>query len=174
MDDYNKNKELKSQFISLVLDIEQNINHCVESNKNESNLELRINNIENCIKNKCSKKIEEINNFKIQHNLKSEDHWTAVNEISNKVSEESLEKFKQEFPLSNNSIWKQYFEHNYKLSGNYRKSYFDANDYLLYSNHSKLLRTSCMNSNTFGGEGLVADDLIKCINRTKKILSGNK
>jgi hypothetical protein len=173
MDNYNKIKSLKSEFGNMIVEYEMTVKDCIDNN-NDYNLEKRIDNVEKCLKLKCNKQLEKINKFKSKYNLTEKDNWSARGQLDDLEKTFDLEQSQKEFPLSNDTEWRKTFNEKYKSNGNYLKSYFDTNDMILYNEKSRQVRNMCINNKTFGAEGLIADELIKCINRSKKIINDYK
>lgn len=169
MEEYTKLKTIKLEFYNLILESTKIKNDCINEHVSIFNLDNRMNKICDCINSKSKNINEKINNFKIKNNIKEESN-SNIYEFLNKqfLNIEELQ-LKKDFPLSSNSEWLKSFDHYYKLNNNYLLAYFNANRQLL-SNEKITIRKLCMNPKTFDGEGYIADDMIKCIFKSKNII----
>lgn len=169
MEDYNKIKQLKSEMGGLVMNWERMIRDCVNKNQNNNNLNERINSIDSCVNGpQITKLKEQISQFKSTYNLTEKDNWIAIGQLDNLEKNFEQNQIKKDFPLSENEKWKKSFDWEFKITNNYLKSYFRANSSILYG-ESPFVKNSCMNHKTIDGTGFIADDLINCINKAKKL-----
>lgn len=170
MDSYNKLKILTREFTQLLFDIDIIKNNCIEENKKENNLDTRLDNICACIKVKSKPIHNQIEKFKHTNNLEEIDNSIVISTLNKNIKPTELElaEFKQKYPISNNIIWYYWFDTEYRRSNNYAKSYFYANESILYKEKPNI-RNICMNWNTFNAYGFTADSLLNCIKKAKEL-----
>ena len=170
MESYYKLKKIKSDFGSLLFDLEIVKDQCIKANNQENNLTIRLDKICSCIKTKSKPIEEKINSFKATNNLIDVDNTIIYSTLTKKIkpTETELEKFKNEYPLSSNEYWKYWFDNEYRRTDNYPNSYFYANEQLLFKEKPKI-RDICLNHQTFNGELFSVESIISCIKKAKEI-----
>lgn len=166
MDQYNKIQEIKDEFINLLGIFNKLQGECLEKYNKISNINDRVHKIETCLEYAEKNIID----FKAKHNLSTSHNydWETVTEINKLEQQIPKEQLQKEFPLSENQKWREQFDKEFAYSGNYMQTYFRTNSYLL-NKQTNFVKKSCWNSNTYDGTGIKADELLRCIERSRKL-----
>jgi hypothetical protein len=168
MDEYNKLTKLKKEFSNLIYDLDTIKKDCIKNNSMVFNLDTRFDKICNCIKTNSKKTEDIIKRFKENNNINNDDNNIVYHELDKMIKAKEDNRLKSDFPLSDDTNWKFWFDNEYRRDGNYMKSYFTANNMILYK-ESRQTIDICMNHTTFDGTEYKADDLIRCIKKAKEL-----
>ena len=166
MEEYHQLNQTKKNFTHLLYNLDVAKSECIKKYIHITNLDERYKNIEKCITKNTKSIHKDIEIFKKQYHIQSENNhvYKELDKII-KSKEEPI----QQFPLSNNKEWKEIFDREYKDNKNYLLSYIYANTNLIYQQPRKI-RELCLNHQTFDGEGFKADEVLQCIQNDKKII----
>jgi hypothetical protein len=166
MDEYYKLNNLKKEFLNLMYNLDTIKKDCIKDHSTIINLDTRFDKICNCIKTKSKTTEDMIKIFKKDNNIKIDDNNMVYHELEKIIKTKEYNKLKSDFPLSNDTNWKDWFDNEYRRDTNYMKSYFTANSMILHK-ESRQTKEICMNYITFDGTEYIAEDLLRCIKKAK-------
>ena len=168
MDEYYKLNNLKKEFLNLMYNLDTIKKDCIKDHSTIINLDTRFDKICNCIKTKSKTTEDMIKIFKKDNNIKIDDNNMVYHELEKIIKTKEYNKLKSDFPLSNDTNWKDWFDNEYRRDTNYMKSYFTANSMILHK-ESRQTKEICMNYITFDGTEYIAEDLLRCIKKAKEL-----
>jgi hypothetical protein len=172
MESFNKINNIKLKYTELMFELDKAKAKCLTKCSSMDNINERVEEYMKCTDESTTKIKQDIVDFKCHYNIKEDDEYKVYSHIDKLYSKDDIEQAHKEFPLPKETKWLNIFNsYNYN-NKSYLQNYFDSNTNYLYGNISKQsLRELCWNKKTFDGTNILAEDMIKCVNKVKEFES---